>query len=405
MEDSPCASEGRDPTSSSTSGAPSSTPPISPVTPPTPPDASVPAPDAPTSPGVPAPAPSSSSLASESARKRFAGGFALKMTVLCAVLVVVFLYSFLIGSVDISVITVIDILRAQVMDVEQYWDKVLNAIMLNVRFPQIVLSILIGGALSVSGASYQTVFKNPMVSSDILGVSAGAGFGAASAMLAGCNWFEIQVAAFACGFAAVTIAYLIGSVFGKQNMTILVLAGVVVSSFFQALISVIKTVADTDSVLPAITFWLMGSLNKGDNTDIAVILPSVAISCALLFFFRHQIDVLAAGEDEACAMGVNVPLVKGVVIFASTLMTASAVSVAGIIGWIGMVVPHIARTVTGASYSKLIAGSFVIGGLFLLLIDDLVRACWADLPLGVLTALIGTPVFVVLLVRTRREWM
>ena len=332
-------------------------------------------------------------------------GFSIKMLVMVAALVVVYLYSFIIGSVDISVGTVIDILRAQIMPVEQYWNDVLEPIMLNVRFPQITLSVLIGGALSVSGASYQTVFKNPMVSSDILGVSAGAGFGAAFAMLNGANWWESQVAAFVRGIAAVTIAYAIGAVFGKQNLTILVLAGVVVSSFFQALISIIKTVADTDSVLPSITFWLMGSLNKGDNADLLVMLPSVVLSLALLFVFRHKIDVLAAGEDEATAMGVNVNLVKVVVIVASTLMTACAVSVAGIIGWIGMVVPHIARTITGASYSKLIAGSFVIGGIFLVLIDDLVRASFADLPLGVLTALIGTPVFVFLLVRTKREWL
>lgn len=336
---------------------------------------------------------------------RFHVGFWLKMLALLTLLALVYLYSFLVGSVDISVATVIDILRAQIMPVQQYWADVLEPIMINVRFPQITLSVLIGGALAVSGASYQTVFKNPMVSSDILGVSAGAGFGAAFAMLNGCNWWEIQVAAFVCGIAAVTLAYLIGAVFGKQNLTILVLAGVVVSSFFQALISIIKTVADTDSVLPSITFWLMGSLNKGDNTDLLVMLPSVIVSLGLLFFFRNKINVLAAGEDEAAAMGVNVNLVKGVVIVASTLMTACAVSVAGIIGWIGMVVPHIARTVTGASYSKLIAGSFVIGGIFLLIIDDIVRASLADLPLGVLTALIGTPVFVFLLIRTKREWL
>ena len=331
--------------------------------------------------------------------------FSIKMLVMGAALVAAYLYSFLIGSVDISVGTVVDVLRSQIMPVEQYWDDVLEPIMLNVRFPQITLSVLIGGALSVAGASYQTVFKNPMVSSDILGVSAGAGFGAASAMLAGGTWWEIQLAAFVCGVTAVTVAYLIGAIFGKRNLTILVLAGVVVSSFFQALISIVKTVADTDSVLPSITFWLMGSLNKGDNGDLVVMLPSVVLSMALLFFFRHKIDALAAGEEEATAMGVNVNVVKIVVIVASTLMTASAVAVAGIIGWVGMVVPHIARTVTGASYPKLIAGSFAIGGIFLLLVDDIVRAAFADLPLGVLTALIGTPVFVFLLVRTRKEWV
>lgn len=338
-------------------------------------------------------------------RDGFRRGFAVKIGLLAIVLFIAYLLSFLIGSVDISVQTVVDILRAQIMPVERYWPAVLEPIMINVRFPQITLSVLIGGALSVSGASYQTVFKNPMVSSDILGVSAGAGFGAALAMLNGCNWWEIQVSAFICGIAAVTVACAIGAVFGKQNLTILVLAGVVVSSFFQALISIVKTVADTDSVLPSITFWLMGSLNKGDNADLLVVLPSVALSLALLFLFRHKIDVLAAGEDEAAAMGVNVRLVKGVVIVASTLMTACAVSVAGIIGWIGMVVPHVARAMTGASYSKLIGGSFVIGGIFLLIIDDIVRASLADLPLGVLTALIGTPVFVFLLIRTRREWL
>lgn len=330
--------------------------------------------------------------------------FPLMFCIMLAVLVAAYLFSFLIGSVDISVMEVVDILRSKVMPVEQYRTDVLDRIMTNVRFPQITLSVLIGGALSVSGASYQTVFKNPMVSSDILGVSAGAGFGAALAMLNGGSWWEIQLSAFVFGTLAVGTAYLIGAVFGRSNLTVLVLAGVVVSSFFQALLSIIKTLADTDSVLPSITFWLMGSLNKGDNTDLLVMLPAVAVSLALLFVFRHQIDALAAGQDEALAMGVNVNLVRGVVIVASTLMTACAVSVAGIIGWIGMVVPHIARALTGASYPKLIATSFVVGGLFLLLIDDLVRGCFSDLPLGVLTALIGTPVFVFLLVRTRKEW-
>lgn len=331
--------------------------------------------------------------------------FFAKLLIMTAVLVVAYLLSFIIGSVDLSVGEVVDILVSQVAPTQDpYWEPVLERIVCNVRFPQITLSVLIGGALSVSGASYQTVFKNPMVSSDILGVSAGAGFGAAITMLNGGSWWEIQLAAFVGGVVAVTVAYLIGAVFGKQNLTVLVLAGVVVSSFFQALISIVKTVADTDSVLPSITFWLMGSLNKGDNADLLVMLPATAVSLVLLFIFRHKIDVLAAGEDEARAMGVNVNLVKLVVIAASTLMAACAVSVAGIVGWIGMVVPHMARVVTGATYSKLTAGSFVIGGIFLLLIDDLVRSSFSDLPLGVLTALIGTPVFVFLLLNTRKEW-
>ncbi|WP_206214721.1 MULTISPECIES: iron ABC transporter permease [unclassified Adlercreutzia] len=146
-------------------------------------------------------------------------------------------------------------------------------------------------------------------------------------------------------------------------------------------------------------------MNKGDNADLALMCPAVVLSLALLFALRNKIDVLAAGEDEARSMGVNVNVVKGVVIVASTLMTACAVSVAGIIGWIGMVVPHIARTITGASFSKLLGSSFLAGGIFLLLIDDIVRSSFSDLPLGVLTALIGTPMFVFLLIHTRKEWV
>lgn len=331
--------------------------------------------------------------------------FAIKALLLLVVLIAIYLVSFTIGSVDVSVETIVDILASQFMPIEKTWPDVLEPIVMNVRFPQITLAVLIGGALSVSGASYQTVFKNPMVSSDILGVSAGAGFGASAAMLAGGTWWEIQISAFIGGIVAVSVAYLIGAVFGKQNLTVLVLAGVVVSSFFQALISIVKTLADTDSVLPSITFWLMGSLNKGDTADLQLMLPATVVSLIVLFLFRHQIDALSAGEDEAAAMGVNVTLVKAIVIGASTLMTAVAVSVAGIIGWIGMVIPHMARALVGASYSKIIATSFLCGGIFLLLIDDLIRSTLSDLPLGVLTALIGTPVFVFLLFKTRREWL
>lgn len=178
-----------------------------------------------------------------------------------------------------------------------------------------------------------------------------------------------------------------------------------VSSFFQALLSIVKTLADTESALPSITFWLMGSLSKGDGEDVLVMLPAVILSLTLIFFFRHSINTLAAGEEEAAAMGVPVALVKAVVIISSTLMTVSAVSICGIIGWIGMVVPHIARFLVGASYSKLAAASFLVGGLFLLIIDNIVRELGSgSLPLGVLTSLVGTPIFVVLLSHTRKEW-
>ena len=313
------------------------------------------------------------------------------MMILSAALIALLFASFMIGTFPIMPKAVWDILLSKLIPREAYWEPVMERVVLQVRLPRILLAILVGGALSVSGASYQTLFKNPMVSPVLLGVSAGAGFGAALVMLHGDPWWQVQASAFAFGIAAVVAAWIIGRIFGQQNITVLVLAGVVVSSLFQSLLSIVKTLADTEDALPSITFWLMGSLGK--------------VSLAVLFFFRHQIDALAAGEEEAAAMGVNVGTVKLAVVSASTLMTVSAVSICGIVGWVGMVVPHIARLLVGASYQKLSAASLLIGGFFLLMIDNIIRGIGAGtLPLGVLTSLVGTPVFVVLLTQARKAW-
>lgn len=332
-------------------------------------------------------------------------GFRAKTGLLLLLWALAFFGSFLVGRYPVEPSTVYDIIRSSILSLPSRWDGTLVTVVMEVRLPRILAALLVGGALSISGASYQTLFKNPMVSPDILGVSAGAGFGAALTMLWGCSWWQTQLSAFLCGTLAVVAAYLISRLFGRQNLTILVLGGVVVSSLFQALLSIVKTLADPDDALPSITFWLMGSLGKADNQDVLVLLPATILSLCLLFFFRHQINTLAAGEEEAASMGVNVPLVKLVVIVASTLLTVCSVSICGIIGWIGMVVPHIARLLVGASYSKLASTSFLIGGLFLLGIDNLIRgSLGVDLPLGVVTALVGTPAFVLLLSRTRKVW-
>lgn len=331
--------------------------------------------------------------------------FIIKTIILTIFLIILFCVSSIVGRYQIDLKIVLDIILSVFINIEQYWGKTLTTVVLEVRLPRIMLAILVGGALSVAGASYQTLFKNPMVSPDILGVSAGAGFGAALAMINSRNWLEIQGTAFIFGIIAVTAAYLISTIFGGQSITVLVLAGVVVSSFFQALLSIVKTLADTDNELPTITFWLMGSLNRGTNQDLIFMLPALGLSLLVLFLLRHQINALSAGEDVAQTMGVNVPLVKLAVIATSTLMTVSSVSICGIIGWIGLVVPHLARMLTGADYSKIMVLSFLIGGTFLLGIDNLIRGIDAiDLPLGVLTALVGTPLFVALLSRIKRGW-
>lgn len=328
-----------------------------------------------------------------------------KLFALIVITVTGFFWSFFIGRYPLTVREVWDILCSAFTNVQKYWDDNMQRVVLNVRFPRIMAAVLVGGALSVSGASYQTLFKNPMVSPDLLGVSAGAGFGAALVMLRGGTWWQVQTSAFVFGVAAVLLAYIRGQIFGNRSITVLVLAGVVVSSFFQSLLSIIKTLADTEDALPSITFWLMGSLGKVDNNDIRLMLPLAIASLILLFLFRHQIDTMAAGEAEAAAMGVNVMLVKSVVVLCSTVMTVISVSVCGIIGWVGMVVPHIARALVGASYGRLVSTSFFIGGIVLLVVDNLIRGMTAvNLPLGVLTSLLGTPVFVLLLAKSGKEW-
>lgn len=329
--------------------------------------------------------------------------FRILVLVLIMLLTGLFFASFLVGTYPIPVGTVWDVLWSGITEFTPYWDLAVEKVIFQVRIPRILLGILVGGGLAVSGASYQTLFKNPMVSPDILGVSAGAGFGAALAMLGSGSWAQIQLSALVFGLAAVAAAYLIGSVYGKAEVTTLVLAGVIVSSLFQALLSVVKTYADTDSQLPSITFWLMGSLGKGDMEDVGILLPVTGVCLLILFLYRNQIDVLATGEEEAAALGVNVKLVSFLVIVTSTMMTVVSVSICGMIGWVGLVVPHITRLFTGARYSRLIAVSFLIGGFFLLLMDDIIRgANSVELPLGVLTALVGTPVFAFLLVRSRK---
>ena len=330
--------------------------------------------------------------------------FFFAVLILLFVLIGLFFSSFLVGTYPIPVHTVWDVLRSRFMEIDAYWEAAVEKIVFQVRIPRILLGILVGGGLAVSGASYQTLFKNPMVSPDILGVSAGAGFGAALVMLGNGSWSEIQMSALFFGLCAVAIAYAIASAYGKADITTLVLAGVIVSSLFQALLSVVKTYADTDSQLPSITFWLMGSLGKGDMADVQVLLPVTGICLLLLWFLRAQIDALASGDEEAASLGVNVRLVSLLVIVSSTFMTVVSVSICGMIGWVGLVVPHIARLFAGARYGRLLVLSFLIGGSFLLLMDDLIRgASSVELPLGVLTSLVGTPVFAFLLVRSRRR--
>lgn len=322
------------------------------------------------------------------------------------VTVVFFFVSFLLGRYPVSPGTVVYILASQIVDIPQTWTDTAEIIVLHVRLPRILSAIMIGAALSVSGAAYQSLFKNPLVSPAILGVSAGAGFGAALGMLFRMSGIGIQSLAFVFALIAVGSSFLLGQVFGKRSIVVLVLGGMVISAIFQALISVIKFWADPIDTLPSITFWLMGSLAKVTNDDIWLVTPLIVVSMFIMFVLRWRLQVLSIGEEEAAALGVNVGRIQTLVVFSATLMTAAAVSIGGIIGWVGLMVPHVARMLVGPDFRHVFPVSLLLGSGYLLVVDTISRTVGTtEIPLGVLTALIGAPFFIVLLTRIKRGWV
>lgn len=282
-----------------------------------------------------------------------------------------------------------------------------SLILLQVRLPRIAACIMIGAGLATAGASYQGLFRNPMVSPDILGASAGAGFGAAVAILLEWGIVEIQCASFLCGLAAVLLTCLISSRLAQSGDRVLtlVLVGIVVSSIFMALVSLVKYFADTYSKLPAITLWLMGSLSAINSRDVLFAALPVAIGLIPLMLMRWQLNVLAFGEEEARALGAETGRLRWLIIAFATLLTAISVAIAGMVGWVGLVIPHCARMLVGPNYKVLLPASMLLGASYLMLVDDLARTGYViEIPLGIVTALIGAPFFLYLLTVGRRGW-
>lgn len=281
-----------------------------------------------------------------------------------------------------------------------------DTVLFQIRLPRVAASLLVGAALAAAGASYQTLFRNPLVSPDILGVSAGAGFGAVLGILLSLPVFAIQGLGFITGLITVGIVYTLARALRSQNeILVLVLAGIVVGALAGAGISLVKILADPYNQLPAITFWLLGSLSGIKIDDMRSVAPLVILGLVPLALLRWRIGVLSLGDDEAKALGVNVRLVRGVVIAAATLITAAAVSVSGVIGWIGLVIPHMARLLVGPRYDRVLPAAALMGAAFLVLVDTVARTvARIEIPLGLLTALFGAPVFVWLLARGRRMW-
>ncbi len=320
--------------------------------------------------------------------------------------ILLFFFSFTIGQYPISFSDSVKVLFSRIFPIERVWNETFDVVIFQSRLPRIIAAMLVGGALSIGGASFQGIFHNPLVEPYILGVSSGAGFGAALAILMGANMFWIQIMAFTFGLLSVILAVWIGS-FGRNKSHIsLVLSGFIVGSIFSSFISLVKFIADPYTKLPSIVFWLMGSFASVSNKAIAISAPIIVIGSVFLVLLRWKLNILAMGDSEAKTLGENPGRLRFLVIFITTIITASSVSISGIIGWVGLVVPHIARMLFGSDHKKLIPASLLLGSGYLLLIDDLSRTITtAELPIGVLTALVGAPVFAFLLKKERSGWM
>jgi iron complex transport system permease protein len=281
----------------------------------------------------------------------------------------------------------------------------LDHVIFNIRLPRILLVILVGAALACAGASLQGMFRNPLVSPDLLGASAGASLGACLSMLLGLPTWALPICAFAGGLIAVGAAVWFGSMVKYDPTLSLVLGGILISTLFQAGVSLTKFMADPTDQLPNLTFWLMGGFSQTNQGDLLTCLIPFALGFVVLLLQGWKLNVMGFGDEEAQTMGINVRRTRLLVILASTLLAATAVAFSGIIGWIGLVIPHFARAIVGPNYRRLLPASLLIGASFLLVVDDLARLISAvEIPVGILTAIIGVPFFIVIFRRNMNGW-
>lgn len=272
-------------------------------------------------------------------------------------------------------------------------------VVINIRLVRVCCACLVGAALSVAGVSFQAMFRNPMASPDLLGAANGAGFGASLALFLGLSFFSVSIWAFVFGLIAVLISFFVSKASKIQTNLALILSGIMVSSLFSSATSYVKLIADTDNTLPAITYWLMGSLSSVKMKELAFAGFFIVAGFIPLFLLRWRINLLTVSEAESKSMGIDTAKLRLVVIVCSTLMTGASVAVCGMIGWIGLVVPHFSRMIFGEDYKTLIPSSALLGSVFLMITDDISRiATSVEIPLGILTSVIGAPLFLYLIV-------
>lgn len=272
------------------------------------------------------------------------------------------------------------------------------SVLFSIRLPRILLALAVGMGLAVSGAAFQSMFSNPLATPDTLGVASGSAFGAAIGLLFGQNLIVVQLCALVMGISALAVTYWISRIQGSRNIIMVVLAGIVMSSLFQAFVSFVKFAADPQDVLPSITYWLMGSMSSASYRSLLLGLPFILVGSITILLLRWRLNIVSLGEDEAKALGGRVRLVRFLIMGAATLVTASCVSMCGQVGWVGLLVPHIARLLCGSDNTRIVPVSMGLGSVFMVLVDTLARSVLAsELPLSILTAVIGAPFFIILL--------
>lgn len=326
-------------------------------------------------------------------------------TILILLPIVIFFLSFLMGRYPLTPLEVVMTILAKVFPSLQV-SATATTIVWDIRLPRIVAAILVGAALSVAGAAFQGTFKNPLVSPDILGVSAGSGFGAAIAIILIGIPLVTQASAFVWGLVAVTLTYIVGRSIKSSQILGMVLSGMAIGSLFGALVSLCKYMADPYEKLPQIVYWLMGSISAVDNNEVFIASIPIILGITILFILRWRLNILAMGDEEAQSLGVETGKLRFIIICCCTLITAAAVSISGIIGWVGLVIPHISRILVGPDHKNLLPATICLGAAFLLLVDNISRTILiTEVPIGILTALIGAPFFLYLLRKGQGRWV
>ena len=318
------------------------------------------------------------------------------------VLIILVIACLCVGKYSISPGECMHILWGKLPGMEPTWNGMDEKLLMGVRFPRTMATVIVEATLALSGAVYQGIFKNPLVSPDFLGVSSGACIGAAVAILLSMSSGIIQIFAFFGGILAVSLTVFIPKAMRSDSNIMLVLAGIIVSGAMTSILGFIKYIADPETQLAAITYWQLGSFAYVDNGTVLSILPLSAAAAAIILAMAWWINILSLGEQEAQSLGVNVSLLRGVCIVCSTVLTAGAVCISGTIGWVGLVIPHFGRMLIGSDNRALLPACCFIGGIFMLIVDTVTRIIGpAEMPVSILTGIIGAPFFAWLLYRQR----